>query len=238
MKRCWCAASVRRSHPFEQGVRCVLVRKIIRILCILITRPNMYNLWMCEFATGTSSDMYMMIGLLLTQRANITCFGLESSHYDSPYRIVLVKKKIDSIQKVKACYFSDRQHSLTLKRKSQECPTFHWILGQALSFFMWIMWMSLSLLFVDVVYCTPAEHPCTRTSLSWILCGSTLPKQRAKQPSVYSWTWCISTWARHRLSKEPTLDSSILGSCLCPVISASLSFYADPRLLNHGSHCA
>ena len=79
--------------------------------------------------------------------------------------------------------------------------------------------MSLSLIFVDVVYSTPAEHPCMRESNATEFFQS---KEQSSQMFTAG-PWSISTWAGHRLSKEHTLDSSTLVSCLCPVISASLS---------------
>ena len=194
------------------------------------------NVWVCNWNKFryTHNDR---IATYTVSKHYLLWFGKFSLWFSVQNTAGKTKNK-DSIQKVKACYFSDRQHSLTLKRKSQECPTFHWILGQALSFFMWIMWMSLGLLFVDVVF----PHLQNIRAHEPLFCESNAAALfQSKEQSTQVFTagpWRISTWARHRLSKEPTLDSSTLGSCLCPVISASLSFYADPRLLNHGSHCA
>ena len=83
--------------------------------------------------------------------------------------------------------------------------------------------MPLGLLFVDVVYSTPAEHPhkpLFRES------NATQLFQSKEQSSRMFTTgpWRIYTWARHRLSKEHTLNSSTLVSCRWLEISASLSF--------------
>ena len=82
--------------------------------------------------------------------------------------------------------------------------------------------MSLGLLFVDVVYSTPAEHPHEP-----LFCESNATElfQSKEQSSqiVTAGPWSISIWSGHILSKEHTLDSSTLVSCLCPEISASLS---------------
>ena len=82
--------------------------------------------------------------------------------------------------------------------------------------------MPLGLLFVDVVYSTPEEHPHKP-----LFSESNVTKLfQSKEQSSQLFTtgpWRIYTWAMHRLSQEYTLDSSTLVSCLCPGISAGLS---------------
>ena len=84
--------------------------------------------------------------------------------------------------------------------------------------------MPLGLLFVDVVYSTPAEHP--HKPLFRELQAKATKLFQSKEQSSRMFTtgsWRIYTWARHRLSKEHTFNSSTLVSCLCPGISAGLS---------------
>ena len=83
--------------------------------------------------------------------------------------------------------------------------------------------MPLGLLFVDVVrYSTPAEHP--HKPLFRKSNATKLFQSKEQSSQMFTTGPCrIYTWARHRLSKEHTLDSSTLVSCLCPGISAGLS---------------
>ena len=84
--------------------------------------------------------------------------------------------------------------------------------------------MSQGLLFVDVVYSTPAKYQCTLTSVWQILGNRTVPKQRTKQPNAYSWPLM-----HFQLGRTKSTHSTVALSSVVFVLTTNLTLCTHVR---------